>query len=341
MFDHLDDRRFEEFTYDLLISMGFVNVSWRRGTGKQGASADQGRDIVADWLRTDVDGAKHLERWFVQCKHYTQGVPPSSFSDAVTWAEAERPAVLVIAASNFLSNPAKDWIGRYEANNRPAFQIKVWEGKDLERHASSAPALLARYVLDAVPSNVHPAHLQYVVSVNLNTLDYFFETIDALDERIRNEVFSFAFDAVINPRFRSAVSGNETLAELMLDSVDYASFRTRCHELSRARFAEHLLVQAVVVNTLAWAQSFADPAQVESTIKRNEAAMEYFAAELETESDQQRRETLGRMVESQRRHIEEAPARQQTWARYYRVLCESVLPRLALEKNMPWGDSLG
>lgn len=33
IFNHLSDGEFEEFTYDLLGELGFVNLSWRRGSG--------------------------------------------------------------------------------------------------------------------------------------------------------------------------------------------------------------------------------------------------------------------------------------------------------------------
>src|SRR5881628_3796819 len=110
IFNRLSDGEFEEFTYDLLRELGFVNLSWRRGSGKGGASADQGRDIVAYYRRLDVDKTEHLEQWFVQCKRYERGVPPETLQSAVAWANAERPAVLLFVVSNFLSNPAKTWI---------------------------------------------------------------------------------------------------------------------------------------------------------------------------------------------------------------------------------------
>jgi len=148
IFNHLSDGEFEEFTYDLLHEIGFVNLSWRRGSGKGGASADQGRDIVADFRRRDVDKTEHLERWFVQCKRHERGVSPEALQSAVVWASAERPAVLLFVVSNFLSNPAKTWIDDYRENNRPAFRVKVWEWKDLEKLTSSHLGLAAKYKLE-------------------------------------------------------------------------------------------------------------------------------------------------------------------------------------------------
>jgi Restriction endonuclease len=85
-FEHLTDGDFEEFAYDLLSSLGFTALTWRRGSGKGGATADQGRDIVGQKLERDVDDQERIDRWFVQCKHFEKGVPPEKLHGAITWA---------------------------------------------------------------------------------------------------------------------------------------------------------------------------------------------------------------------------------------------------------------
>jgi len=77
-FDHLSDGEFEEFAYDLLAALEFANLTWRRGSGRGGATAGQGRDIEAVLRREDIDRHERLERWFVQCKRHTRGVPPEA-----------------------------------------------------------------------------------------------------------------------------------------------------------------------------------------------------------------------------------------------------------------------
>ena len=109
-FDHLSDGDFEELTYDLLVALGYEDVSWRRGTGAGGASADQGRDVVASERREFPDGSSRSETWFVQCKHYTKGVPPEKLQGALSWSNSERPSVLLFVVSNFLSNPSKNYL---------------------------------------------------------------------------------------------------------------------------------------------------------------------------------------------------------------------------------------
>jgi len=125
-FDPLDEADFEQFCFGLLGELGFVNIDWRKGTGLSTSPADRGRDIEADLEKTDVDGSRHLEKWFVDAKHFKRGVPPEAIRGLLTWSHAERPHVALIIASNFLSNPTKDYLHDYEQNNRPPFRFKVW-----------------------------------------------------------------------------------------------------------------------------------------------------------------------------------------------------------------------
>ncbi len=147
-FDNLDATEFEEFCFELISGLEqFRNVDWRKGTPKPASPADQGRDIVAEVEREDVDGSSHIETWFFDCKHYDSGVPPRALEGLLTWAQAERPAVVVFIASGFLSNPAKEYLSRYEENNRPPFRIKFWERPVLDRLSRGNSELLERFLL--------------------------------------------------------------------------------------------------------------------------------------------------------------------------------------------------
>lgn len=132
------ETEFEEFCFELLSDLGFVNVDWRKGTGLGSSPADRGRDIEAHLERTDVDGARHVEKWFVDAKHYKRGVPPAAIQGLLAWAQAERPHVALVIASNFLSNPTKGYLRDYEQNNRPPFRIKWCERPTLERFLSDS-----------------------------------------------------------------------------------------------------------------------------------------------------------------------------------------------------------
>jgi hypothetical protein len=150
-FEHLTDTEFEEFGFDLLHALKFVNVDWRKGTPLPSSPADSGRDIVAEQLIEDVDGTKRFDKWFVDCKHYKKGVPPTDLQNLLTWAEAERPDVALFMVSGFLSNPAKDYLEAYKRNNRPPFKIKYWERTQLERMSKRKMTLLRKHDLTEAP----------------------------------------------------------------------------------------------------------------------------------------------------------------------------------------------
>lgn len=145
--DGLDDTEFEEFCFELLHEVGFVNVDWRKGTGLGSSPADAGRDIIAQWERKDVDGSKQLETWFVECKHQKKGVSPEKLQGLLSWANAERPGTALIIAAGFLSNPAKDYLRDYELNNRPPFRIKYWERPQLDRFTRGNREFLDRFMV--------------------------------------------------------------------------------------------------------------------------------------------------------------------------------------------------
>src|SRR5215216_7993651 len=65
-FANLDETDFEEFCYDLLFQLGFVNIDWRKGTPKKASPSDRGRDIVAQLEHVDVDGHRYFETWFIE-----------------------------------------------------------------------------------------------------------------------------------------------------------------------------------------------------------------------------------------------------------------------------------
>jgi hypothetical protein len=57
--NRLSATEFEEFCHDLLEELGFVNLDWRKGTGKKTSPADSGRDIISDQQH---HGRRHPER---------------------------------------------------------------------------------------------------------------------------------------------------------------------------------------------------------------------------------------------------------------------------------------
>jgi len=150
-FDHITSTEFEEFCFDLLHANGFVNLDWRKGTGLAASPADKGRDIVCDRLREEPDGSKHLERWFVDCKQYKRGVPPTELQNLLAWSDAQRPDVALFMVSNFLSNPAKEYLETYQKSRRPPFKVRYWEKPQLARMVRRKITLQRKYELTDAP----------------------------------------------------------------------------------------------------------------------------------------------------------------------------------------------
>jgi Restriction endonuclease len=148
IFQQLDETEFEEFCFDLLVALGFVNVDWRKGTGLRSSPSDSGRDIVAQLRQVDIDGSERLETWFVDCKHYQRGVPAMELERLLAWSQAERPEVALFVVSGFLSNPAKDYLSIWEQQNRPPFRIRYWERPYLAKLARTKADLLAKYPIE-------------------------------------------------------------------------------------------------------------------------------------------------------------------------------------------------
>lgn len=136
-FEPLSSTDFEEFAFDLMSVNGFTNVDWRKGTPLGSSPSDRGRDIVATRTMRDVDGYEHLERWFVDCKHYKRGVPPDALQNTLAWANAERPDVVLFIASGYLTNGAKDWIERNRQTSNPPYRVRTWEKPQLLKLVSN------------------------------------------------------------------------------------------------------------------------------------------------------------------------------------------------------------
>jgi len=149
-FEFLKPTEFEKFSYELLDSMGFVNLDWRKGSNLLASPADQGRDIIGQLIKTDIDGSKSVETWFVECKHHKKTVPPTQLQNLLSWAEAEKPHTALFIISGYLSNPAKEYLEKYKRNRKPPFNIKIWERPSIEKICHNKRALLRKHgLLDA------------------------------------------------------------------------------------------------------------------------------------------------------------------------------------------------
>lgn len=329
----LKDSEFEEFCYDLLHSMDFVNLSWRKGTGLLSSPSDQGRDIQGQLLRLDVDGSQRHEQWFIECKHYIRGVPPEKIQSAITWANSKRPDVLLIIVSNFLSNPAKNYLEEYQRECKPPFRIKVWELKDLENLSAGKKELRQKYNLSNELSYLHVLnryHIAYTMKPQLNSIEYLIELMDSLDAEKRDEAFSMAYYQVISPRFRTPTSLDEKIGDLMLDTVDYVSFRKKCFSIASEN--PHMFVYNIVTLALSWLFNTADITSLEEMENTQKSLIEYIEKEISETDEEIEKADLRKMIELPTKILNELPDKVSRSYDIYNYVCEELVRKLLVEK---------
>jgi hypothetical protein len=331
--NHVSETEFEEFCYDLLGELGFVNLQWRKGTGLESSPSDHGRDIQCQIERTDIDGHKYLERWFVECKHHVRGVPPSQIQGALAWATAECPATLLIIASNFLSNPTKDFLENYERKNSPRFKVKVWERPDLEKLTLGKSRLLRKYrVVGEFPflSILHPAHVLYMKGLKLNSMDHFFEVVDGIDSKKRDDILGWMYYPLLRPRHREPTSSKETLKDLLIDEVSYGAFKSKCYEIVEADIIDDYLLVFLIVNFVLQSQlGISDTTSVDELVYRMRDAEEYFKSQLKERPGD--KDLLERMIERVEETARNAHERTERHYQLYEYFCDEVIHTLLLE----------
>jgi hypothetical protein len=330
-FNHLTDTEFEEFCFDLLKTMGFINVQWRKGTGLSTSPSDRGRDIECQLIHTDIDGEKFIQNWFVEIKHHRRVVPVEKILNAIAWAEAQKPDVLLIIASNFLSNTTKDYIESYESNNRPKFRIKKWELPDLKKQSNGKPLLLSKYSLSGeleFLNIMNPAHLAYIKGLKFNTLEYFFDCLDNLEKNKRDEITGWLRHIIIKPREREPVTGYETIGELLIDKVDYDAFRSKCFQIANSGVIDGTTLVFFMVNFLLQSTFvIGDSTLIEQKAENLKDFLE-FLKNLELKEPQKRRYFDEIVIPRHEEIIATLPDRIRECYALYTYFCENVVSKL-------------
>jgi Restriction endonuclease len=121
----LGDREFEDLCFQLLDKVGFINLTWRQGSG------DQGRDLEGERLVNDELCGTYAERWFFECKRYSKGVPVEKLHSKLAWADAESPDHLVFMISSYVSTSAREWLKKRQ--KKVGYRIHVIEGPQLKK----------------------------------------------------------------------------------------------------------------------------------------------------------------------------------------------------------------
>jgi hypothetical protein len=343
--NHLSDVQFEEYCYDLLVALGYRNVHWRKGTGKSSSPSDRGRDIECQYPREDADGTTSFETWFVDCKHYIEGVGPDKLQNAIGWATAKRPHTLLFIASNFLSNGAKDFLAEYEQANNPPFRILYWERPKLEYMSAGRVTLRQKYRLPIdfpFLDIVHPAHLTYIRKMHINTLRYMFECFDACDDATKRDHILWWPRQIILGRFYR-VKGDTSDGDILVRRVAKASheeFKAACYEIVRSGIIDQVVFTTFIVSlSLQFCLEYGDTTAIgEHAARLNESLelsrnfreiyVETFQRRGHTEADL---ESFNAWMEQ---HVRDLPKEVEEGRELYVYFCEQVVQRLVDQGNI-------
>lgn len=324
---HLSDTQFEEFCFDLLKSLDFTNISWRKGTGLDTSPSDQGRDLQADYIICDIDGTKRIEKYYIECKHHLKGVALDKIQGALAWANSERPNVLLIIVSNWLSNPTKNYLDDYINNNKPIFRIKVWENKDIENLIINKIDIQKKYSIDCEISflkYINKYHLIYSLKPQMNTYNYLIELMDQLDQDMRDKAFDMVYFSVIKPRFREPVDKHEKIGDLIIDKVDYSSFRKKILD---SHFIEYE-ISWIVCSMLSWAFHQGDISSIDYAINKNKELIENLKKD-DLKVDEIEKQNFIKKIEDITDNI---PSKIENNYKIYNYICENLIRKLLSEK---------
>jgi len=333
-FDQLNSTQFEELCFELLVALGFTDVDWRKGTGKDASPADQGRDIEATYTVTEPDGSIRFEKWFVEVKHHKSGVSPTDLHGAVAWAHSASPDCLLIVCSYFLSNPTKEYL---KGCGNQHYRIKYWENKILEELLQTKPVLLDKFGIDAESSvleHVHQNHLSFALGTHLLEFDDFLQAISELKPGDRDALFHHVYHEVIHPEYRP--EDGKTMAECYHPRVNYENFRNQVW--SRDYHCAPHSVHQWVVTALNMACHMGKASNVQAAkLKRDHSWEHLQRLQNHAESDEEKNLVASLLETHDKWHgtDDEIEARINENADRYARACEDLIPNLIIAAEKP------
>lgn len=224
----------------------------------------------------------------------------------------------------------------YAEYNRPAYKIILWERPKLEKLTFTHSLLLKKYRLSGdypFLALLHPSYIAYLQEMPLNALNYFLGCVDELPSEKRDAMFGSVYYLLIQPRYRASVTGEETMAELQIDRVDYAMFKQCCYQIVQAGLMSDIgLTYFMVTFTLNELFQLGDTTRIDEGVARLARAVKFFQSQIEKRPDEKRR--LAKVVANTKHHQKEMPTRVKENYALYCYFCENMLEKLRLEKYL-------
>jgi hypothetical protein len=114
----LEPAEFENLTYDILFLSGVQNLRWRT------PSADGGRDLEGDIPVIDFSGETVRQRWYIECKRYSQSIDWPTVYGKLTIAINHNADYLLFVTTSTFSPQCRDEVQRH--NQKRRVQIRIW-----------------------------------------------------------------------------------------------------------------------------------------------------------------------------------------------------------------------
>lgn len=177
-FEMLEWKDFEELCFDLLLKYNFHSLQWRQG------GSDGGRDIEAKYTHTNPLLGSYDEVWYIECKHYTNGLNVRQLSDKLTLASVDQLDHFLLFTSSYLTKDTWEWLEK----KRPQlnFKIHVIEYKTLKKKILAFPELISSYFSNEVTKMVRELLKQWVFNDFLPSV----QTLYRLSKEINPETLT-------------------------------------------------------------------------------------------------------------------------------------------------------
>ncbi len=134
----LSEKEFENLTFDLLSALGLKNCLWRT------PGSDVGRDIEGDFFFTDVSGYCQRQKWYVECKRYTNSIDWPTVWNKISYAEAHDADILLMSVTSSLSPQAIDQVNKWNEQKKTPI-IRVLNSADISNKLRLYPHIAIKY----------------------------------------------------------------------------------------------------------------------------------------------------------------------------------------------------
>lgn len=136
----LSPSQFENMTFDLVSLLGLRNVVWRT------PGSDGGRDIEGTYFISDLSGHYQNQKWYVECKRYTNSVDWPTVWGKISYAESNGADVLLFVTSSSLTPQAVDNVNSWNKKSKKPI-IRFWGEVDILSKLNIYPQIACKYGL--------------------------------------------------------------------------------------------------------------------------------------------------------------------------------------------------